>query len=554
MLVSKIFILSTIFYCITCIESFQWSQIGGNIDAGTSNWRKSHFHINLSRDGNAVAIGAPLVNEMRGQVVVSYFDPTNQVWKKMGSTIVGEENYGFAGRSVSLSGDGKILAIGYPGDIDLIHTGRCCTPTFSRVYRWNSDSLDWEQLGSNLFDVKVFQNLQDIPDFFLTIQSGWSVSLSDEGTTVAVGAPNYFEKGIGFVGQVRVYRYDDIINDWIQLGSAINGTTNDDSIGFSVKISGDATTLIVGNPTGKLVRDNDEIQSGLVKVFKWNDSKKDWIQIGNDVYGDEESDMAGQSVSVSTNGFTIAVGIPGHGLPYRSGLVRTYNFDQTSERWDQIGFDITPDSDINNNDGFDDYGHGTDIELSGDGTIIAVAAPSMTINHIIVGLVRVFRFNSTSVNWVMVNQTIPGETRYGSKRYGLNFVSLSSNGNRLVVGAPIHKICEDVLDWSCSYSPKNFANWSGHVRAFDLLPEAATSQQPSQQPQPHPTVNPTSTPTIKGTSTKPWQISSIMPSFDDASSLLTSDPTAATSTSTTLRLSFVAPFFFMNPLNYLLNI
>jgi len=51
-------------------------------------------------------------------------------------------------------------------------------------------------------------------------QSGTSVSLSSDGTRVAIGAP--YNDGNGFIaGHVRIY--EDSAGTWVQLGSDIDG-------------------------------------------------------------------------------------------------------------------------------------------------------------------------------------------------------------------------------------------------------------------------------------------------------------------------------------------
>ena len=57
-------------------------------------------------------------------------------------------------------------------------------------------------------------------------QSGWSVSLSSDGTTVAIGA--LFNDGNGnYAGHVRIYEYSS--GSWTQLGADIDGEAADDS-------------------------------------------------------------------------------------------------------------------------------------------------------------------------------------------------------------------------------------------------------------------------------------------------------------------------------------
>ena len=76
----------------------------------------------------------------------------------------------------------------------------------------NSDlgTDNWKQIGQDIIGEA------DDDEF------GTSVSLSDDGKTLAVGAPNNDENG-DYSGHVRVYRMDDSSTSWTQVGEDIDG-------------------------------------------------------------------------------------------------------------------------------------------------------------------------------------------------------------------------------------------------------------------------------------------------------------------------------------------
>ena len=81
-------------------------------------------------------------------------------------------------------------------------------------------------------------------------RSGYSVSLSDDGSIVAIGAPrntnlSSTSSTIG-TGQVRIYQ--NVNNIWTQLGSDINGESYTDYLGSSVSLSEDGSTVAIGAP------------------------------------------------------------------------------------------------------------------------------------------------------------------------------------------------------------------------------------------------------------------------------------------------------------------
>ena len=100
--------------------------------------------------------------------------------------IDGEAAGDFSGRAVSLSSDGSIVAIGgYLNDgINGVDSGHV------RLYEW--DGSAWQQKGS------------DIDGEAENDQSGLSVSLSSDGSIVAIGASGNDGNGQSS-GHVRVY-------------------------------------------------------------------------------------------------------------------------------------------------------------------------------------------------------------------------------------------------------------------------------------------------------------------------------------------------------------
>ena len=90
--------------------------------------------------------------------------------------------------------------------------------------------------------------------------SGYSVSLSSDGTTVAIGAP--FNNGNGtYAGSVRVYK--NVSGTWTQIGADIDGEAADDYSGHSVSLSSDGTTVAIGAP----YNDGSGTDAGLVRVY-----------------------------------------------------------------------------------------------------------------------------------------------------------------------------------------------------------------------------------------------------------------------------------------------
>ena len=105
-----------------------------------------------------------------------------------------------------------------------------------------------------------------------------------------------------------------------KLGADIDGESTDDFSGCSVSLSSDGTTLAIGAAGN----DGSFKNSGHVRVYSWNGSS--WNKLGADIDGESADDNFGGSVSLSSDGTTLAVGATGNdGNGTNSGHVRVYN-------------------------------------------------------------------------------------------------------------------------------------------------------------------------------------------------------------------------------------
>lgn len=168
----------------------------------------------------------------------------------------------------------------------------------------------WTQLGSDIDSEAAY-------DF-----SGYSVSLSSDGKRVAIGAP-YNEGAYYLSGHVRVYSESGDV--WTQVGSDIDGEAYGDESGYSVSLSSDGSRVAIGaiwnNGTGA--------GAGHVRVYseiEVVEGYTQWIQVGNDIDGEAAGDYSGCSVSLSSNGKMVAIGARGNdGTGTEAGHVRVYS-------------------------------------------------------------------------------------------------------------------------------------------------------------------------------------------------------------------------------------
>ena len=125
----------------------------------------------------------------------------------------------------------------------------------------------------------------------------------------------------------------NVSNDWQQLGADIDGEAEGDESGWSVSLSADGSTVAIGAPEN----DGNGSNSGHVRVYRYIGSG--WQQLGADIDGEAAVNYSGDSVSLSADGSTVAIGAPGNnGNGDGSGHVRVYQY--VNSTWVQLGTDI----------------------------------------------------------------------------------------------------------------------------------------------------------------------------------------------------------------------
>ena len=115
---------------------------------------------------------------------------------------------------------------------------------------------------------------------------------------------------------------------------------NDTDFGYSISLSSNGSIVAVGAYSANGV--NGDF-SGNVKIYKnENDS---WNQIGNDLEGESSFDNSGISVSLSSDGSIVAIGAYGNdGNGSNSGHVRVYDLSTllSIESLELVHFNIYP--------------------------------------------------------------------------------------------------------------------------------------------------------------------------------------------------------------------
>lgn len=293
------------------------------------------------------------------------------------------------GHAVALSGDGETLAVGAPLESSSA-TGingdeQNTAATFAgAVYIFARSSGTWSQ------QAYVKASNTGINQYF-----GWSVSLSADGNTLAVGAYQESSIATGINGNQNdtsapkagaVYVFSRSSGTWSQQAYVkASNTDANDYFGRSVALSADGNTLAVGaygecsSATGINGNqgDNSACNSGAAYVFTRNAgiwSQQAYVKASNTGAGD----YFGSSVALSADGNTLAVGAYGeasaatgiNGNESDNSLQfagAAYVFVRSGSTWMQEAYVKS------SNAGAGDY-FGDSLALSADGNTLAVGA------------------------------------------------------------------------------------------------------------------------------------------------------------------------------------
>jgi hypothetical protein len=120
-------------------DGSHWHQVGDTI-VGPEPHDSLGASLDISENGKVLAIGAPLTG-LRGAVYIYRLNIQTHHWGLVGESIMGDEDHDQFGSSVSISTDGRRIAIGAS------HAG---TDASGQVKVFDYTDKKWQQVGSTL--------------------------------------------------------------------------------------------------------------------------------------------------------------------------------------------------------------------------------------------------------------------------------------------------------------------------------------------------------------------------------------------------------------------
>ena len=366
----------------------------------------------VSADGSTIAVGAPN-NPNPGVYVFTrpsggWGDGTTPtVVRIAGSDTV--SGHGF-GRSVAVSRDGSTIVVGAP------EVGILGSWNRGAAYVFTKPATGWSTSATSAKFVHSNPNQHD--------RFGNSVAVSGDGNTVVVGAKGRDQSGVTNHGEAYVFTKP--LMGWADAnqtaGVRLTRSTANHEFGYSVSMSEDGDTIVVGTV------------AGAAYVYTkpdggWSTSAAFATLTQRDATG---SDLFGTSVTMSEDGGTVVVGAyQADGNAATSGAA--YVFAKPGSGW----MATSTSAKLTAGDGATGNQFGRSLSANADGSMIAIGEPNRG-SGADRGAVHLFAVPQGG-KWITtttsdpLSVTLPTETVLGER--GAEGSTIGIGGNVVVVGA-----------------------------------------------------------------------------------------------------------------------
>ena len=366
------------------------------------------------------------------------------------------------GNSVSVSADGSTIVIGARG----YPTG---VGPNGAAYVFVRPATGWGSLATRYETAKITQ--ADASDYYSYGSFGHAVSMSADGATIVVGAPDQKAGAPFSYNTGAAYLYFRPANGWISTSAHAQkhtGSGVEPLFGTSVSLSADASTLVVG-------ANGVESKKGAAHMFVRRASSTGgpdfYSPAGQLIASDGAArDFFGYSVSANGDGSAVVVGAPTTGIKgFDPGLEgAAYVFERPSGGWGPAGSSLTESGKLIASDRqiADSFGRAVAFSANGNRIVVGVPQMAITSGNFVNGPGAVYLFARPAAGWSNATEaaklaTVDGGTGDNVGRA----VSINNDGTAIVGAAPRHKIGE-------------FGNSQGATYVFTgsvQLPKASTT-------------------------------------------------------------------------------
>jgi hypothetical protein len=344
--------------------------------------------VSLSADGSTALVGGNECCGLNSGGAWS-FSRSNGIWTQQ-ALISGVDANGLLGTSVALSGDGATALVGEPSSGAGVLGNALVFTRSGGMWVFQTRLVGFDTIGVD------------------NIQEGYSVALSADGNTALIGGPN----DNGGIGAAWVFSRSNGV--WTQqMKLTGTGSVGVAHLGWSVSLSGDGNTAILGGPTYNLSG-----TGGAAWVFVRSNGV--WLQQGSPLIGTGALGNASQGYAVALSGDGNTAMIGGYTDNGLAGAA--WVFTRSNGVWTQQGNKLSGTGAAGN------AFQGIAVALTGDGNTALVGGSS---DNSDVGAAWVFtRLNGA---WTQQGLKLVGTGAVPPSFQG-NSVALASSGTTAIIG------------------------------------------------------------------------------------------------------------------------
>ncbi len=352
----------------------------GDLSASDARGRPLRSWVALGRHGLLLRVDAT------GARYPLKIDPLVQSGGKL--TGSGENGRGSFGFNVALSGNGQWALVGGPTD----NSGVGAVWAFAR------SGSTWSQQGSKITAEEEVG----------AAQFGYTVALSEEGTTAIVGGAK--DNGVG-----AAWVYTRSGSTWTQQGPKLTGGEESGAGHFGcceVALSADGNTALIGGYA-------DKSNTGAAWVFTRSGST--WSQQGPKLTGGGETGAAhfGYAVALAADGNTALIG----GGKDNASAGAAWLFTRSGSTWSQQGSKLTGGGET------EGAQFGYSVALSGNGSTALIGGGADNS-----GIGAAWTFTRSGSTWSQSGPKLTASGEIGSGHFGCCGVALSSDGGVALIG------------------------------------------------------------------------------------------------------------------------
>ncbi len=206
---------------------YQFTGSDWNLITAINGFPEEHlgYDLSLNKDGSVWAIGN---SQFTGGLNNVKIYMNSQTGFNLKNIITGSQTGSNFGWKIALNKDGSRMAVG--AFMYVVGGSQGAESGQGEIIVYENQSGNWNQIGQAITGIETGSNLS-------------AIAMNDEGSMIVAGA--YYQYTPQGSGYVQIYRYYQDIG-WVQVATTLKDTSNATSFGGSVAMSNQGTTIALG--------------------------------------------------------------------------------------------------------------------------------------------------------------------------------------------------------------------------------------------------------------------------------------------------------------------